>query len=54
MKNSYIYLTVVIYHSAFYVMLQPFVMVIALFGFIVFYHLKKYLLLRRYSYPKMI
>lgn len=43
-----------ILHAAFYCTLQPFIMFLATLGTTLFFLVKKYLLLRRYTAPKML
>lgn len=52
--SSYVYLLAGLFHASFYCTLQPFLLVLAALGALAFYYIKKYLLLTRYTSPKML
>lgn len=54
MTGSYVYLAGGLIYASFNSLLQPLILAILLVSTIIFYHLKKYLLLRRYNAPEML
>ena len=52
--NCYVYLVGNMMHCAFYCTLQPILLFVVSVCTILFYYVKKYLLLRRYGAPKML
>lgn len=53
MTGSYTYINITLLHSAFYCSIEPWVLVVSLVTVILMYFIKKYLLLRRYSAPRL-
>lgn len=53
MTGTYTHINVTLLHAAFYCSIQPWILFIALVSVLLMYLVKKYLLLRRYSAPRL-